>query len=76
MDTRTADGTVVESTVGAFPALGAGEEFIGIIPVTVSAFTNEQHTVSIQIDSAGVIPETNEADNAVTVVYELARGAC
>jgi len=75
-DTRTADGTVVESTVGAFPALGAGETFEGFIPITVSAFTEEDHSLIIRIDSTNVVPETNESDNTLTIVYELDPGDC
>ncbi len=75
-DTRTSDGTVVESTVGAFPQLGAGETFEGFIPITVSAFTGEDHSIVISIDSNNVIPETNESDNTLTIIYELGAGSC
>ncbi len=75
-DVRTVDGTVVESTIGAFPALEAGSTFKGIIPITVSAFTKEDHSVNIRIDSTNVVPETNESDNTLTIVYELKKGDC
>jgi len=75
-DVRTADGTVVESTVGAFPVLEAGATFEGIIPITVSAFTEEDHSVNIRIDSTNVVPETNETDNNLTIIYELDPGDC
>lgn len=75
-DTRTSDGTVVESTVGAFPELEAGDTFQSFIPITVTAFTEEDHSVVIRIDSTNVVPETNESDNTLTIVYELDAGSC
>ena len=75
-DARTADGTVIESTLGAFPALDPDGTFEGIIPITVDTFYNEDHTLTIRIDSTGVVPETNEADNTFTIVYELAKANC
>jgi hypothetical protein len=75
-DARTADGTVLESTLGAFPALDPDGTFEGIIPVTVSTYHSEDHTLTIQIDSTSVIPETNEADNTFTIVYNLEQAAC
>lgn len=75
-DARTADGTVVESTVGAFPALNPDATFEGIIPITVDTYYNEDHTLTIRIDSTSVVPETNEADNTFTIVYKLAQANC
>lgn len=75
-DSRTADGTVIESTLGAFPALDPDGTFEGIIPITVDTYYNEDHTLTIRIDSTGVVPETNEADNTFTIVYELGQADC
>lgn len=76
VDTRTADGTVTESTIGAFPPLDPGASFEGIIPITVSTFHSENHTLTVRIDATDVVPETNEADNTITVVYELEQADC
>jgi len=76
VDARTSDGTVIESTLGAFPALNPGSTFEGIIPITVDTYYKEDHTLTIRIDSTGVVPETNEADNTFTIVYKLAQANC
>lgn len=75
-DTRAADGTLIESTFGAFPILQPGQTFEGIIPITVDTYYEENHNINFVIDSTGVIPETNENDNALTVSYNLKRGDC
>ena len=75
-DARTADGTIIESTLGAFPALNADSTFEGIIPITVDTYYNEDHTLTIRIDSTSAVPETNEADNTFTIVYKLAQAQC
>jgi hypothetical protein len=75
-DARTADGTIIESTVGAFPALDPDGTFEGIIPVTVNAYFGEDHTLTIRIDSTDVVAETNEADNTYTIVYVLEQADC
>ena len=76
VDTRTADGTVIESTIGAFPALEPDASFEGIIPITVDTYYKEDHSINIRVDSTNVIPETNESDNTLTVVYELKQADC
>jgi hypothetical protein len=76
VDTRTADGTVAGSTVGGFPVLVAGQTFRVDMPLTISTYYNETHTITLTIDSANQIPETVEGDNVRTIQYTLAQGSC
>lgn len=75
-DTRQADGTVVETTVGGFPILQAGETFRVEMPLTVSAFYEEDHVLTLVIDPNNQIAEANETDNRTSLTYRLAKGAC
>ena len=75
-DTHVATGQVTENAVGGFPVLQPGESFVGIIPITVSTFFNDNHRITVTLDSRSEIPETNEGDNVVTETYTLAQGSC
>lgn len=75
-DTRQADGTVAETTVGGFPILQAGETFRVEMPLTVSAFYEEDHVLTLVIDPNNQVAEANETDNRTTLTYRLAKGAC
>ncbi len=75
-DTRQADGTVVETTVGGFPVLQAGETFRVEMPLTVSAFYEEDHVLTLVIDPNNQVAEANEADNRTSLTYRLSKGAC
>jgi hypothetical protein len=70
-DTEEEDGDTVETTVGAAPPLGPGEVFEVDMFLTVDDQGGEDHRLSIFIDSANVIPETNEGDNAYVTEYYL-----
>lgn len=76
VDRHVASGTVAQTTVGGFPILQPGQTFTGIIPLTVSTFFDEQHSLTIVIDSLGEIPESNEGDNTSSLTYTLQRGGC
>lgn len=76
VDTRTEDGSTTESTLGAFPPLEPGSSATGVIPITVSTFYNENHSLNIRIDSNNSVNETNESDNTITIVYELDQADC
>jgi hypothetical protein len=76
VDTRAADGAVTGSTVGGFPVLAAGQTFRVDMPLTISTYYNELHTITLTIDSANQIPETVEGDNVRTIQYTLAQGSC
>lgn len=75
-DARTADGSIIESTLGVFPVLDPDGTFEGVIPVTVNAYFGEDHTLTIRVDSTNAVPETNEADNTFTIVYSLEQADC
>lgn len=74
-DTEVEDGDTVETTVGAVPPLAPGQHFDSEMKLTVDDEGNERHRLSIFIDSANVIPETNEGDNAYVTEYTL-QGDC
>ncbi len=76
VDTHAGTGSVSGSTVGGFPVLQPGQSFTGIIPLTVSTFYNEQHNITITIDSLGQVAETNEGDNVAVHPYVLQQAGC
>lgn len=76
VDTRVADGSVQATTIGGFPVLVAGQTFRVDMPLTVSTWYNETHTITLTIDPSNQIPETVEGDNVRTIQYTLAQGPC
>jgi uncharacterized protein YgiM (DUF1202 family) len=77
VDTRAADGSVQQTTVGVFGIIQPGQTVnVGPIPLTVSTFYNELHRITITIDSAGQIAETNEGDNVNSLTYTLSKASC
>ncbi|MBZ0276716.1 MAG: hypothetical protein K8I60_11250, partial [Anaerolineae bacterium] len=77
VDTRTADGSVQQTTVGAFGIIQPVQTINGgPIPITVSTFYNEEHRITVTVDSAGQVPETNEGDNVNARTYILAKASC
>jgi SH3-like domain-containing protein len=75
-DTRAADGSVQQTTIGGFPVLVPGQTFRVNMPLTVSTWYNEVHRITLTIDPGFQIPETNEGNNVRVVEYTLAKGAC
>ncbi|MCB9456425.1 MAG: SH3 domain-containing protein [Anaerolineaceae bacterium] len=77
VDTRAADGSVQQTTVGAFGVIQPGQTInVGPIPITVSTYYGEEHRISIVVDSAGQIAETNEGDNSNVKAYTLNKASC
>jgi len=76
VDTRTADGTVQGSTIGGFPVLQPGQTFRVDMPLTISTYFLEEHTITLTIDPQAQIPETTRADNVQTTRYTLQQGGC
>ena len=76
VNTRAADGSIQQETTGGFPILQPGETFRVDMPLTVSTFYDEQHRLTLTIDPANQIAETQDGDNVVTVEYVLLKGAC
>ncbi len=76
-DTRTADGSQQGTTVGAFGVIQPGSTVAqGPIPLTVSTYYNENHTLTLVIDSGNAVAETNKGDNTATWTYKLDKGTC
>ncbi len=75
-DVHAPSGTPVESTGGAFPPLNPGDTFEVVVRMTVTAFFEESHRVTMVADSAGAIRESNEGDNVLTFDYTLEQGDC
>ena len=73
---RAADGSVQASTIGGFPILQPGQTFRVDMPLTVSTFYNETHRITLVIDQANQIPETQKGDNTQTIEYVLQKGGC
>ncbi len=75
-DVRSADGTSQQTTFGGFPVIQPGETLRINMPLTVSTYYNEEHTIILIIDANNEIPETEEGDNRREVRYTLQRGNC
>jgi uncharacterized protein YgiM (DUF1202 family) len=75
-DIRAADGTVQQTTSGAFPIIQPGQTFRVDMRLTVSTWFNEQHRLIITVDPGNQIAETNEGDNVRVVDYVLQPGGC
>lgn len=76
VDMRTADGTVTQSTIGGFPILQPNQTFRVEMPLTVNTFYEETHTLTLIIDPANEIPESQEGDNQRMVQFVLRKGDC
>jgi hypothetical protein len=75
-DTRAADGSVQQETIGGFPVLQPGQTFRVDMPFTVSTYYDEDHRLTLVIDPSNQIPETQDGDNRVELTYRLAKGSC
>lgn len=75
-DVRSADGTSQQTTFGGFPVIQPGQTVRINMPLTVSTYYNEEHTIILIIDPDNQIPETEEGDNRREVRYTLQRGNC
>jgi subtilase family serine protease len=75
-DRHVASGTQTTSNQAVVPALAPGQNFLVLIPLTVSVYYAEEHEITIRVDSGNVVPETNEGDNTRTRTYTLAQGSC
>jgi hypothetical protein len=76
IDTRAADGTVQATTIGGFPILIPGQTFRVNMPLTVSTYYNEVHTLTLIIDPAGSVPDINRSNNTRALQYTLQKGGC
>lgn len=75
-DRHVSSGTVTTSNSSTVPSLAPGQNFLVLIPLTVSVYYAEEHEILVTIDSGNVVPETNESDNTRTRTYTLAKGTC
>jgi uncharacterized protein YraI len=75
---RDEAGGNVATTNGAFGIIQPGQTAgrVGPIPMTISTNFEEQHKLTIVVDSGSAIGETNEGDNAKEVLYTLAKANC
>jgi Bacterial SH3 domain/CARDB/Bacterial Ig domain len=75
-DVRSSDGSVQETTIGGYPVLQPQQTFRVDMPLTVSTWYGQEHTIILIIDPDNQIPETNEGDNRREVKYTLQQGSC
>ena len=72
-----ARGETVATTEGAFGPIDPGKTVkVGPMPLTVSSYYNEEHTLVLKVDPNNSIPETNEDDNRGEKKYTLKKGDC
>lgn len=76
IDARASDGAELASATGFFPPLAVNGTFRVDIPLTVSAYYAEAHTLTLVADPDNALNETNEGDNQQQIEYTLARGSC
>lgn len=76
VDVRALDGALPVSATVNLPPINPGQTIRVNIPITVSTFYNELHRITLSIDPANQIPETNEGDNQRVIEYTLQKGAC
>jgi uncharacterized protein YraI len=75
-DVRSADGSSQQTTIGGFPVIQPGQTVRIDMPLTVSTWYNEEHTIILIIDPNNEIPESEEGDNRREVRYTLQQGGC
>jgi uncharacterized protein YraI len=75
-DVHTGTGTLAGSTLGGFPVMQPGANFVAVMPLTVSTFYDQEHRITLTLDSNNEVAETNEADNVTIITYTLAKGNC
>ena len=76
IDRNNRTGQTTASTVGGFPIINSGGNFVVVASLTVDTYFDETHTVVVTVDSAGAIPETNEGDNTSSISYVLGAADC
>jgi hypothetical protein len=70
------NGQQQASATATVRPLGQNESVELNLPLTVSTFFLEQHTIRARVDPDNRVPETNEGNNEVTKNYTLAQGDC
>lgn len=75
-DRHGASGVQQAQGSGTVPILTPGQNWVVSVNLTVSTFFAEQHEIVAQVDSLGVVTETNEDDNFFTTSYTLNSGTC
>jgi hypothetical protein len=76
LDRYAGNGTITASTIGGFPVIQPGASFVVVAALTVDTYYEETHNVVIQLDTQGIIPETNEGDNTSSIIYKLKQANC
>ena len=67
---------LLASAQAILPPLSAGGTYHLNLGLTVSAWTNELHSLTITVDPGSQISETNESDNTRVLSYLLQNGSC
>ncbi len=70
------NGQQQASATATVRSLGQNESVELNLPLTVSTFFLEGHTLRARVDPDNRVPETNEGNNEVTKTYTLAQGDC
>ncbi|MFW5772584.1 MAG: SH3 domain-containing protein, partial [Phototrophicaceae bacterium] len=58
------------------PVLQPGQNHVEGGPMTITTFFNEEHEIRVTIDPDNIVPESNTADNTLSVRYTLQQGGC
>lgn len=75
-DFDVATGAQTTIATGTIPVLNPGDNFVVVIPLTVSSYPARDHRITATVDSLSQLIEENEGDNTFSFEYRLRQGAC
>ncbi|MCU0499531.1 MAG: hypothetical protein MUF87_19450 [Anaerolineae bacterium] len=75
-DFDVATGAQTTIATGTIPVLNPGDNFVVVIPLTVSSYPARDHQITATVDSLSQLIEENEGDNSFSFVYRLRQGGC
>lgn len=72
----TSNGATTNSATGTFPPLSPGQNFVVVIPFSVTQFNGQENQIIATADVNNEIIEENEGNNVFVHNYRLRRAGC